>query len=91
MGAGEEETTAASCGINIRDYDINLRVGTLFAVLVAVIPAVFGPILWRQFFTRQKSDGIVMLIVKQFGTGVMISTALVHVRYRFLIKFTTFY
>ena len=60
-----------------RDYNIPLRIGLIFVILATASIGVFGPILLS--LGRFKSSGIAMSIVKQFGTGVIISTALVHV------------
>ncbi|CAM1505868.1 Fc.00g115050.m01.CDS01 [Cosmosporella sp. VM-42] len=72
-GDSEEES---SCERTDRDYDIPIRIGMLFVVLAASSIGVFGPILMSTF-TRIKSN-IFLTILKQFGTGVIISTAFVH-------------
>lgn len=41
--------------------------------------AVFTPILLEKFASTNL-DGFVFIILKQFGTGVIVSTAYVHVR-----------
>lgn len=56
-----------------------LRIGTLFVVLVTSYIGVFAPIL----LANLPSKGInrfVSTIIRQFGTGVIIATAYVHVR-----------
>lgn len=50
----------------------------LFVVLVASSVGVYGPILLSKF--TPVHSNIVLTILKQFGTGVIISTAFVHVR-----------
>lgn len=40
--------------------------------------AVFGPMILTKFF-RFNPDSFVLVVVKQFGTGVIVSTAFVHV------------
>ena len=60
-----------------RDYDIPLRIGLLFVILVTSAIGSFGPLVLRSFF-KISSENIIITIVKQFGTGVVISTALVH-------------
>ncbi len=47
-------------------------------MLVTSSIAVFGPILLTRFF-NMNIGGIVFTVIKQFGTGVIISTALIHV------------
>lgn len=59
-----------------RDYNIPLRIGTLFAILAASTIGVFLPMLFNKFNTTAV-DWIVGFLT-QFGTGVIISTALVH-------------
>ena len=49
----------------------------LFVVLVASSVGVYGPILLSRF-TPVKSN-LFLIVLKQFGTGVIISTAFVHV------------
>ncbi|KAM0558044.1 hypothetical protein ACHAPJ_005211 [Fusarium lateritium] len=70
-GEGEK-----SCGRTERDYKIGIRIGMLFAVLVASAIGVYVPILMSRC-TRVGSN-IILTILKQFGTGVVISTAFVH-------------
>ncbi|THV91559.1 Zip-domain-containing protein [Aureobasidium pullulans] len=69
-------TVEGTCEAVDRDYNIPLRIGLVFAILATASIGVFGPIFLS--LGRFKSGGIVMSIVKQFGTGVIISTALVH-------------
>ncbi|KAF9890837.1 hypothetical protein FE257_005408 [Aspergillus nanangensis] len=80
VGAGESESGGSaepSCGIQTRDYDIPLRIGTLFVVLVTSSIGVFLPILMMKLpFPRINSIG--STIIKQFGTGIIISTAFIH-------------
>lgn len=60
-----------------RDYDIPIRVGMLFVVLVASAVGVFGPILVSTWVSVKSN--VFLTVLKQFGTGVVISTAFVHV------------
>jgi zinc transporter 1/2/3 len=69
-----------TCEAVNRDYNIPLRIGLVFAILATASIGVFGPIFLS--LGRIKSGSIVMSVVKQFGTGVIISTALVHVSYK---------
>ncbi|KEQ86352.1 Zip-domain-containing protein [Aureobasidium pullulans EXF-150] len=73
---GNGNTVEGTCEAVDRDYNIPLRIGLVFAILATASIGVFGPIFLS--LGRFKSGGIVMSIVKQFGTGVIISTALVH-------------
>ncbi|KAI4736826.1 hypothetical protein E4T50_12672 [Aureobasidium sp. EXF-12298] len=69
-------TVEGTCEAVNRDYNIPLRIGLVFAILATASIGVFGPIFLS--LGRFKSGSIVMSVVKQFGTGVIISTALVH-------------
>lgn len=59
-------------------YNIRVRVGSLFIVFVTSSIAVFGPILLRRFAKNVSTTGIRFTMIKQFGTGVIIATALIH-------------
>jgi zinc transporter 1/2/3 len=64
--------------VQTRDYDIPLRIGTLFVVLVTSAIGVFLPMIVMKLpFPAFNSIGFT--IIKQFGTGIIISTAFVHV------------
>ncbi|CRK11202.1 Zinc-regulated transporter 2 like protein [Verticillium longisporum] len=77
VGAGESESGGTrSCERVDRDYDIPLRVGLLFVVLVTSAIGVFGPIFLMRVLPSKLH--VIFLIIKQFGTGVIISTAFVH-------------
>lgn len=74
-GSAEEE--ANSCGRTDRDYNVPLRVGLLFVILVTSAIGVFTPILATSF-TRMTQNSTLFVVLKQFGTGVVISTAFIH-------------
>lgn len=65
------------CDAVERDYNIPLRIGLIFAVLAADFVGVWGPLLVKRFF-KNALEGIAVTLIKQFGTGVILSTALVH-------------
>lgn len=65
------------CDIVERDYNIKLRIGLIFAVLGADFLGVWGPLVVSKFFANAM-DGVIVTLIKQFGTGVILSTALVH-------------
>ncbi|KAK4203957.1 putative zinc-regulated transporter [Triangularia verruculosa] len=69
------EKAVATCEKPQRDYNIKLRVGLLFVMLATSSIAVFTPILISSFVSP---NHIVFTILRQFGTGVIISTAFVH-------------
>ncbi|KAF2014533.1 Zip-domain-containing protein [Aaosphaeria arxii CBS 175.79] len=60
-----------------RDYNIPLRVGLLFVILFTSALGVFVPII-ATTFTRMSMNNIIFVILKQFGTGVVLSTAFIH-------------
>lgn len=62
-----------------REYDVPLRIGTLFVVLVTSAIGVFAPLLLIKLPMKAFSP-IISTMIKQFGTGVVMSTAFVHVR-----------
>ncbi|KAF7553507.1 hypothetical protein G7046_g7081 [Stylonectria norvegica] len=74
VGGGSKEEK--SCDRTDRDYDIPIRIGMLFVVLVASAVGVFGPILMSSFI--QVKTNLFLTVLKQFGTGVIVSTAFVH-------------
>ncbi|KAF5024864.1 hypothetical protein F66182_3103 [Fusarium sp. NRRL 66182] len=85
VGGGQSEGESAGsaegsspgrCGRRDREYKIPIRIGMLFVVLVASSIGVFGPILMSTFVTVRSN--MFLTILKQFGTGVIISTAFVH-------------
>lgn len=74
---GGDEDEEVSCERVDRDYNIPLRIGLLFVILVTSAIGAFGPILVKKLFNLS-TEGLIFVIIKQFGTGVIISTAFVH-------------
>ncbi|KAL0475609.1 zinc/iron transporter [Neurospora intermedia] len=74
-GGDEHEEESATCERTDRDYNIRLRVGLLFAMLATSSIGVFGPILLSNFVSP---NNVFVTILRQFGTGVVISTAFIH-------------
>jgi zinc transporter 1/2/3 len=66
-----------NCDATSRDYNIGLRVGLLFVIMVTSAIGVFTPVLTRKF-NLVGDNNIVFVVLKQFGTGIVISTAFVH-------------
>ncbi|KAF2136863.1 uncharacterized protein K452DRAFT_302372 [Aplosporella prunicola CBS 121167] len=58
-------------------YNVPLRIGLLFVILETSALAVFAPMVLTSF-TRITGAHTGFILLKQFGTGVMISTAFVH-------------
>lgn len=71
---GESES---SCERTDRDYDIPLRIGLLFVILVTSALGSLGPLFINKVF-KLSMENIIFVILKQFGTGIIISTAFVH-------------
>ncbi|CZT52375.1 related to Fe2+/Zn2+ regulated transporter [Rhynchosporium secalis] len=67
----------ATCDRVERNYNIPLRIGLIFVILVTSGFAVFAPMLIERF-SSLTLNSIVFTILKQFGTGIIISTAFVH-------------
>lgn len=83
VGAGESEgSSQPSCGVQSRDYDMPLRIGTLFVILVTSALGVFLPMLLVKL-PFPTINTMASTVIKQFGTGVILSTAFVHVRLAF--------
>lgn len=75
VGDDEEET---SCERTDRDYNIPLRIGLLFVILVTSAIGSFGPMCLKGLFKLNLEGGLVMIIINNFSIGVILSTALVH-------------
>ncbi|KXX76964.1 Zinc-regulated transporter 1 [Madurella mycetomatis] len=76
VGAGGEEGPR-SCGRRERDYNVPLRIGLLFVILVTSAIGVFAPMILSKFITS-RINATALMVVRQFGTGVILSTSLVH-------------
>ncbi|KAH7129884.1 hypothetical protein B0J13DRAFT_588137 [Dactylonectria estremocensis] len=83
---GSSEDSESTCERTDRDYNVKIRIGMLFVVLVASSVGVFGPILMSTF-TPIKAN-LFLTVLKQFGTGVIISTAFVHLFTHATMMFT---
>ncbi|PKS11204.1 hypothetical protein jhhlp_002965 [Lomentospora prolificans] len=79
VGAGESESSSSStakCDKVNRDYNVPLRIGLIFAVLATSALGVFAPIFLVKYLPAKLN--VVLITLKQFGTGIIISTAFVH-------------
>ncbi|KAF1978991.1 Zip-domain-containing protein [Bimuria novae-zelandiae CBS 107.79] len=74
---GGSEDAEPICRRIDREYNKPLRIGLLFVILATSGIGVFAPILMSRF-TRMSQRSLVFVAAKQFGTGVIISTAFVH-------------
>ncbi|CEI69884.1 hypothetical protein FVEN_g7253 [Fusarium venenatum] len=75
-GEAESGSSSSACQPRRRDYDVGLRVGLLFVILATGALGVFGPILLHKMMPSKLN--VVLIVLKQFGTGIIISTAFVH-------------
>lgn len=75
-GGTDSEASASTCESVTRDYNIPLRVGLLFVILVTSAIGVYAPILLHSVWPTKTHT--LLLVLKQFGTGVILSTAFVH-------------
>ncbi|KAF5022433.1 hypothetical protein F66182_5518 [Fusarium sp. NRRL 66182] len=73
---GGSASASSACQPRRRDYDVGLRVGLLFVILATGALGVFGPILLQKMMPKKLN--LVLIVLKQFGTGIIISTAFVH-------------
>lgn len=73
------ESDENRCDTTPREYNIGLRVGLLFAILATSAIGVFGPILLHRWMPTKLN--LIFIVLKQFGTGIIISTAFVHVSF----------
>ncbi|KAJ5130280.1 uncharacterized protein N7515_006319 [Penicillium bovifimosum] len=88
VGEGESKGhSEASCGSKARDYDVPLRIGTLFVVLATSAIGVFAPILLMKL-PNASINGVVSTVIKQFGTGIIIATAFIHLYTHANLMFT---
>ncbi|KAJ4374859.1 high-affinity Zn(2+) transporter zrt1 [Neocucurbitaria cava] len=76
-GDSSEESAEGNCDVTTRDYNIPLRIGLLFVILFTSAFGVFTPILTTRF-NLMSHNNIIFVVLKQFGTGVVISTAFIH-------------
>ncbi|KAB5540598.1 hypothetical protein GE09DRAFT_260990 [Coniochaeta sp. 2T2.1] len=85
-GDAELSRSEHSCSRKERDYNIPLRIGLLFAMLATSIIGVMLPLAVDTFMPAR--FGIVFTVLRQFGTGVIISTAFVHLFTHATLMFT---
>ncbi|KAH8885363.1 zinc/iron transporter protein [Thozetella sp. PMI_491] len=78
--------SATQCTRQEREYNIPLRIGLLFVILVTSFIGVAGPILLNRMLPG--IVGPVFTVLKQFGTGVILSTAFVHLYTHATLMFT---
>lgn len=80
--AGVEHCTggsesAATCERKDRDYNVKLRIGLLFVILFTSGIAVYSPMILKRLL-RVNASSLIFTFIQQFGTGIIIATAFVH-------------
>ncbi|KJY01878.1 zip zinc transporter like protein [Zymoseptoria brevis] len=79
VGGDESEAEEAlDCGMSDYSYNIPLRVGMIFVVLVTSGIGVYAPMVISKLPLGGKTIGNALQMLKQFGTGIIISTAFIH-------------
>ncbi|KAI0814014.1 hypothetical protein GGR55DRAFT_701764 [Xylaria sp. FL0064] len=76
VGGHHESNHKVECSRRDRDYNIVLRIGLVFAMLATSFIGVTIPIFLKP--SLPKRFQCIFTVLKQFGTGVVIATALVH-------------
>jgi len=89
VGGSESSTESATvCDAPaIREYNIRLRIGSIFIILVTSGIGVFFPLVLHKL-PLVKINGTLFTMIKQFGTGIIISTAFVHLYTHASLMFT---
>ncbi|KAG5360020.1 Zinc-regulated transporter 1 [Yarrowia sp. C11] len=76
-GGDRDSNEELDCSFEPRNLKKPIRIGALFAVLATSALGVFPPVLATSVF-KIDLQSLPMTFVKQFGTGVVLSTAYVH-------------
>ncbi|KAK9257352.1 Zinc/iron permease [Lipomyces tetrasporus] len=66
---------------NLDHYNLSLRIGSVFIVLAASAFAVFLPLVIQRLIksgTKSTTAEWILVIIKQFGAGVIVATAFIH-------------
>lgn len=70
-----------------RDYNVGLRIGSIFIILATSGLAVFLPLFLHKL-PLGRFNNTIFIAIKQFGTGIIISTAFVHLYTHAYLMFT---
>lgn len=93
VASGESESSSSAASESTcdappsRDYNIGLRVGSIFIILATSGLAVLFPLFIHKL-PLGRVNGTIFTIIKQFGTGIIISTAFVHLYTHASLMFT---
>ncbi|KAI1007174.1 hypothetical protein K3495_g1037 [Podosphaera aphanis] len=77
VSADESESSKEDCGRPDRNYNVNLRIGLLFVILITSAIGVFTPIILSRLL-QIRPTGIIFTFIKQFGSGIIVATAFIH-------------
>ncbi|KAI0509506.1 hypothetical protein F5B22DRAFT_616553 [Xylaria bambusicola] len=83
---GDSEHGEVQCSRRDRDYNIPLRIGLVFVMLITSLIGVAIPIFLKPLLPERFQD--IFVLLKQFGTGVIIATALIHLLTHANLMFT---
>jgi zinc transporter 1/2/3 len=67
-------------------WNLKLRVASIFVIFFTSTIGVLGPVFLSRY-TKLTHDGYVFTIIKQFGTGIIISTVFVHLLDHAVLQF----
>lgn len=84
--AAKAAKLAEKCKTPDRDLNIGYRIGALFAMMGMSALGVLPPVLANSFF-KISIKSIPLTFLKQFGTGVVISTAIIHLMFGAVLQF----
>ncbi|GAA5916755.1 hypothetical protein JCM6882_003047 [Rhodosporidiobolus microsporus] len=83
----QTDGVADSCnGVDLGEYDMDLHIAAVFIVLISSAIGVFLPLCASRYMTKGLFSKI-FFAAKHFGTGIIISTAFVHLLYHSFIMF----
>lgn len=84
--AAKAARLAEKCKTPGRDLNVKYRVGALFAMMGMSALGVLPPVLANSLF-KVSIKSLPMTFLKQFGTGVVISTAIIHLMFGAVLQF----
>ncbi|AOW03393.1 ZIP zinc transporter-domain-containing protein [Yarrowia lipolytica] len=84
--AAKAAKLAERCKTPDRDLNIKYRIGALFAMMGMSALGVLPPVLMNSFF-KVSIKSLPLTFLKQFGTGVVISTAIIHLMFGAVLQF----
>lgn len=82
----DEEKPTIDCSKKNTEYNIPLRIGLIFVIMVTSFIGISGPIFLKPILSDKFQA--IFIVLKQFGTGVIIATAFVHLLTHAQLTFT---